>query len=406
MRGPANPLLAIVMFGLVASAPALAEDTVAGGDWPTYGHDKGGQRHSPLAEITPDNVAGLTPVWSYHMRPVTEGETAEDPAAAVQRAAEGVQPPARPGFFFGSQVTPLVVGGRMFVTTPYGRATALDPQTGAELWSTVIPGPGVPSMRGVEYWPGDETLPPRIVFGTRDGRLIALDAATGAYVEGFGEHGVVSLKTPEVMNGTQTDFYGLTSPPIVFGNLVITGSAVQEFPPLGVAGDVRAWDVRTGALVWTFHSVPRDGEPGAETWAEGSRQARSGVNAWGFLTVDEARGVVYMPFGAPAFDRYGGDRAGDNLYGTSLVAADARTGRYLWHFQVVHHDIWTTTCRLPHCCSISRWLTAAPAPPWPWCPRTACCSCSTARPACRCCRWRSGLSRPAMCRATSPLAVP
>jgi quinoprotein glucose dehydrogenase len=352
MTGLGKPLLVIVMLGLAAPAfaqtPAVPQDTEAGGDWATYGHDKGGQRHSPLVEITPDNVARLTPAWTYHMRPMAEGEgVAEDPAAAVQRAAEGVQPVARPGYYFGSQVTPLVVGGRMFVTTPYGRATALDPQTGAELWSTVIPGPGVPSMRGVEYWAGDGTLPPRILFGTRDGRLIALDAATGSYVEGFGEHGVVNLKTPEVMNGTQTDFYGMTSPPIVFGNLVITGSAVQEFPPQGVAGDVRAWDVRTGALVWTFHSVPRDGEPGAETWADGSRQARSGVNAWGFLTVDEERGVVYMPFGAPAFDRYGGDRAGDNLYGTSLVAADARTGRYLWHFQVVHHDIWDNDLQAP-----------------------------------------------------------
>ena len=353
MRALARPLLALALVG--SCAPVLAQDLPAAGepatgDWPTYGHDKGGQRHSPLTAITPDNVGTLVPAWTYHMRPPGP-DGAEDPAAAVQRAAEGVQPVSRPGYYFGSQVTPLVVGGRMFITTPYGRATALDPQTGAELWSTEIPGPGVPSMRGVEYWPGDTggegALAPRILFGTRDGRLIALDAATGAYAEGFGDHGVVNLKTPEVMNGIESNFYGMTSPPIVFGDLVITGSAVQEFPPLGVAGDVRAWNVRTGELVWTFHSVPRDGEPGAETWADGSRQGRSGVNAWGFLTVDEARGIVYMPFGAPAFDRYGGDRPGDNLYGTSLVAADARTGRYLWHFQVVHHDIWDNDLQAP-----------------------------------------------------------
>jgi quinoprotein glucose dehydrogenase len=249
--------------------------------------------------------------------------------------------------FAGSQATPLVVGGRMFVSTPYGRVVALDPATGKELWATAIGGQGQPSLRGVEYWPGDASLPPRIVFGTRDGRLIALDAATGHFSDGFGNHGVVDMKTPEVLNGANARFYGMTSPPIVFGDLVITGSAVQEFPPLGAAGDVRAWDVRSGKLVWTFHSVPRRGEKGYDTWQPGSAEHRSGVNVWGFLTLDAARGIVYMPFGAPAFDRYGGDRKGDNLYGTSLVAADARTGRYLWHFQVVRHDIWDADLEAP-----------------------------------------------------------
>jgi len=185
------------------------------------------------------------------------------------------------------------------------------------------------------------------VFGTRDGRLIALDAATGAYAEGFGDAGVVDMRTREILNGTDARYYGMSSPPIVFENLIITGAAVQEFPPLGAAGDVRAWDARTGALVWTFHSVPRAGEPGYETWEPGSAEGRTGVNVWGFLTVDVARGIVYMPFGAPAFDRYGGDRKGDNLYGTSLVAADARTGKYQWHFQVVHHDIWDNDLQAP-----------------------------------------------------------
>jgi quinoprotein glucose dehydrogenase len=121
---------------------------------------------------------------------------------------------------------------------------------------------------------------------------------------------------------------------------VITGGTTQENPPLGPAGDVRAWDMRTGKLVWTFHSVPQPGEKGHETWAGDSWKNRSGVNIWGFMTVDVERGIVYMPFGAPSVDQYGGDREGDNLFGTSLVAADANTGKYLWHFQIVHHDIW------------------------------------------------------------------
>lgn len=350
MNRVAWPALATALLAFSTAACAQDGATTAApqvADWPTYGHDQGGQRHSPAAQITPENVATLAPAWVYHMRPPQDAAP-EDPAAIAQRAAEGAARPNAPrSFFFGSQATPLVVDGRMFVSTPYGRVVALDPATGVELWATAIEGPGLPSLRGVEYWPGDAATPPRIVFGTRDGRLIALDAATGAFSTDFGASGVVNMATPEVMNGAETRFYGMTSPPIVFENLIITGSAVQEFPPLGVAGDVRAWDAHTGALAWTFHSVPRDGEPGAETWAPGSAARRSGVNAWGFLTVDATRGIVYMPFGAPAFDRYGGDRVGDNLYGTSLVAADARTGAYLWHFQVVHHDIWDNDLQAP-----------------------------------------------------------
>ena len=126
----------------------------------------------------------------------------------------------------------------------------------------------------------------------------------------------------------------------MYKNLVITGGTTQENPPKGPAGDVRAWDMHTGKLAWTFHSIPRAGEKYNDTWAGDSWKNRSGVNVWGFITVDAQRGIVYMPFGAPSVDQYGGDRAGDNLFSTSLVAADANTGKYLWHFQVVHHDIW------------------------------------------------------------------
>lgn len=268
---------------LSCTALAQASETSAPGDWATYGHDKGAQRHSPLTEITPVNVGQLAPAWVYHMRPAAPVASADANAnanAEAQRRAEGLPhqarriwpPAARPSAprarrsrFAGSEVTPLVVGGRMFVSTPYGRVVALNPETGAELWATTIPGTGQPSLRGVEYWPGDGQTPPRIFFGTRDGRLIALDAATGAFAEGFGQHGVVEMKTPEILNGNDARFYGMTSPPIVYGHLIITGSAVQEFPAKGAAGDVRAWDARDGHLIWTFHSVPRRGEKGYDT---------------------------------------------------------------------------------------------------------------------------------------------
>ena len=292
-------------------------------------------------------MAQLDVAWTYHLRPQSDAavSTAD---GAVQRAAEALPPEAtRRNRFAASQTTPLMVDGRLYLTTPYARAVALDATTGRELWSTAIPGPGQPSLRGLEYWPGDETTPPRLFFGTRDGRLIALDASTGAFAASFGEGGVVQLATAAILQGGDARFYGMTSPPLVFENLVITGSAVQEFPPRGAAGDVRAWDARTGELVWTFHSVPRPGERFADTWQGDAAERRSGVNVWGFMTVDVERGILYMPFGAPAFDRYGGDRHGDNLFSTSLVAADARSGRYLWHFQVVHHDIWDNDLQAP-----------------------------------------------------------
>jgi quinoprotein glucose dehydrogenase len=331
--------LAACHFALLLAAP--------GEDWPTYGHDKAGQRFSPLAQITPANVSGLEVAWVHHLRQPDAAQS-EDAAGAAQRAAEAVGPPARRrSRFAASEATPLVVGNRMYLTSPYGRAVALDATTGAVVWSVAIPGPGQPSLRGVEYWPGDGEHAPRVFFGTRDGRLIGLDAADGQGAKGFGTDGVVQLATPAVLQGGEPRFYGLTSPPLVYGNLVITGAAVQEFPPRGAAGDVRAWDARTGKLVWTFHSVPRKGERFYNTWEPGSADKRSGVNVWGFMTVDAERGIVYLPFGAPAFDRYGGDRKGDNLFGTSLVAVDARTGRYKWHFQVVRHDVWDNDLQAP-----------------------------------------------------------
>ena len=177
------------------------------------------------------------------------------------------------------------------------------------------------------------------MFGSGDGKLYSVDAKTGKPNHNFGDNGVVNMNTQEIMRGLPGR-NGLTSPPIVYKHLVIAGGTTQENPPHGPAGDVRAWDMRTGKLVWTFHSIPGAGEKYNDTWAKDSWKNRSGVNIWGFITVDAERGIVYMPFGAPSVDQYGGDRAGDNLFSTSVVAADANTGKYLWHFQLVHHDIW------------------------------------------------------------------
>ena len=332
---------------LVGLAGALAQSNKSQApdlskEWPTYGHDPGGMRFSPLTEIKPANVERLKVAWVYHMRP--EGYVA--PArggggggfSEEGGAAGGGRGRGGGTGFAPSENTPLVIDGIMYMSTPYARVVAIDPTTGKELWSFHLP-TSSPSTRGVEYWAGDSQITPQIVFGASDGKLYSLDAKTGKPNMGFGDNGIVNLNTPDVMQGLPGR-NGLSSPPIVYKNLVITGGTTQESPSLGPAGDIRAWDMHTGKVVWTFHSIPRAGEKYNDTWAGDSWKNRTGVNVWGFLTVDAQRGIVYMPFGAPSVDQYGGDRAGDNLFGNSLVAVDANTGKYLWHFQIVHHDLW------------------------------------------------------------------
>ncbi len=320
--------VAAIVIAALPVAPLLAQ---AGGDWSSYGRDESHARFSPLTEITPANVGKLRQVWSYHMRPAgTSGESIPMPDSVPAKFRTG---------FSASEATPVVVKGTMYLATPYRRVVALDAATGRELWVFALPGNDQPSTRGVAYWPGGKGAGPRIVFGSRTGKLFALDAATGKPVDGFGTAGAVDMKTPEVMNGTRAPL-GLSSPPAVYRDLIITGSRVQEMPTKGAAGDVRAWDARTGKLVWTFHTIPQPGEANFGTWEGESWKNRSGVNVWTFVVVDDKRGIAYLPVGAPTFDRWGGDRKGANLYGNSIVAVEAATGKYLWHFQTVHHDIW------------------------------------------------------------------
>lgn len=308
--------LAVLLVGSAVAGPVIWA-APADNEWRTYGHDYGETRHSPLTQITPENVAGLKPAWSYHMRPPDAG-----------------------GRFLASENTPIVVDGIMYVSTPYGRVVALDAETGRQRWAYAVPGGDQPATRGVAWWPGDNAHAPRIVFGTRAGLMIALDAKTGAPAAGFGKDGVIDLKTPAVLQGFEHAYFGITSAPVVYRNLVITGSRTQEIPAKGASGRVRAFDIRTGREVWHFNGVPQPGDRFHDTWQGDDWQQRSGVNVWVGLSLDAKRGIAYLPFGAPTFDQYGGDRKGPSLFSNSLVAVDAATGKYLWHFQAVHQDLW------------------------------------------------------------------
>ena len=247
---------------IVASIGAIAQSETSK-EWPTYGHDPGGMRFSPLTQITPQNVGQLKVAWVYHMRPAV----AVAPAGRGTGGAEGETPEAAQGGrgrgrggsgFRASEVTPLVIDGTMYLSTPYSRVVAVEPTTGKEVWAFPLPA-GSPSTRGVEYWPGNAQTPPQVVFGASDGKLYSLNAKTGKPNEAFGDNGIVNLNTPEIMQGT-SGRNGLSSPPIVYKNLVITGGTTQENPPKGPAGDVRAWYMNTGKLAWTFHSIPHAGE--------------------------------------------------------------------------------------------------------------------------------------------------
>jgi quinoprotein glucose dehydrogenase len=329
----------IMVLALLAagSLPAIAAAQPAPGDWASYGYNVAATRYSPLTQITPANVSKLAPAWRYRMNPETAVAAPAPPAA---NPAPGAPPGPPPGARVASQTTPLAINGVVYISTPLGKVAAIDGDTGKEIWSIQLPNSDVAAARGFQSWAGDKANGARLIVATRQGRYIALDMKTGQLIPTFGANGIVDMKTPDVMNGLPTASYSFGSPPAMDGPIIITGSRVQENPFLGAAGDVRAVDARTGKILWSFHTIPRAGELGFDTWAPGSTAQRSGVNVWAQISVDTKRHIAFLPVGAPTYDRYGVDRAGANLFSSSLVAVDTRTGKYLWHFQLTHHDIW------------------------------------------------------------------
>ncbi len=325
-------VLSTVMLGhLKAEVPAAAPD-----EWPCYGHDAGGMCYSPLTDINPSNVHQLKVAWTFHTGDISDGKGRRN----------------RSGF----ETTPLLVNGVLYLSTPFNRVIALDPETGKQLWAhdprTELSWNYGDSLinRGAAIWPApsSQSAPAaevrrRVFETTLDARLIALDAKTGVPCADFGKDGEISLReVPRYIRGQ----YHMTSPPAVIDDLVVVGSAIDDNSRVDMpSGVVRAFDARSGALRWGWEPLVENGT-GSRT--ESSKPWRSGAaNAWSIMAVDPVRHLIFVPTGSASPDYYGGLRPGDNKWANSIVALRAESGQIAWGFQLVHHDLWDYDCASP-----------------------------------------------------------
>ncbi|MBT5146551.1 MAG: PQQ-binding-like beta-propeller repeat protein [Gemmatimonadetes bacterium] len=314
--------LLLALFG----SPAVADD-----EWSHHGADRRATKFADLTQIHAGNFDSLRILWRWK---TGDQQIIDD---------EGVESA-------GFRNTPIVVDGVLYTISPLNRVSALDAATGTELWTFdpkawKLDGFYNGYARGVSYWHDPGTGEGRIIFGTASSYLYSLDAKTGEPDSSFGDDGRIDL-TEGLGREFDRRFYAFITPPVISHGVIVVGSSLvdwrtgREQPALVPPGDVRGFDVHTGEKLWTFHTIPHDGEFGADTWEPGAWQEHGAANVWTQMSLDEELGYVYLPVSTPDNDFYGGERPGDNLFGESLVCLDVRTGERVWHFQTVHHGLW------------------------------------------------------------------
>ena len=301
---------------LVVLASLAISSYAAKHDWPVYLGDAASSQFSELKQINRKNVAQLEAAWTYH-----SGDSRKDNRSQIQ-------------------CNPIIIDGVLYGTSPQLKLLAIDAATGMERWRfdpfASDPNAVTGVNRGVVFWKDGKDC--RILF-TAGQRLFCINADSGKAIESFGENGIVDIR--EGLGRDPKSLFVLANTPgAVYRDLLILGTRVSEGPGPSAPGHIRAYNVRTGKIVWTFRTIPQPGEPGYETWPPDAYQHSGGANVWTGMAVDEKRGIVYCPTGSAAFDFWGGDRYGANLFANCLIALNAKTGERLWHYQFVHHDLW------------------------------------------------------------------